>query len=781
MFKVPFRASTPHQFQAFRLARFLVLASGTWAFMFVGAQADEIALQSSIDSVTVFPRGAEVTRKTLMTVPKGNHILVLKDLPASLAANSIRVEGQVKGELVISSVDSRKIFVDPGKEDADTASAREKLEDRLEKLLDERRGLDDRINTAKTQKRFVEGLAGRPPFRPRKSRAIPEPPKNGNAPLRAEELSQIFFLIGTSLEKANETIRTTEIARRELNKEIKKVRNHLAAQPKKQERRTEVKVHVSAAQDVSGVLAVRYQVSNAWWQPFYDARLTTGADGKDAALEMVHRASISQRTGEAWDNVALKLSTTRPGQGTSAPELRPVKVSIKRPPAPRPVAFPRAMKQKTRGRQEPEQSIDQDQAQGQGGMFSGGAVADAIAVATERKATAPTEIARRELNKEIKKVRNHLAAQPKKQERRTEVKVHVSAAQDVSGVLAVRYQVSNAWWQPFYDARLTTGADGKDAALEMVHRASISQRTGEAWDNVALKLSTTRPGQGTSAPELRPVKVSIKRPPAPRPVAFPRAMKQKTRGRQEPEQSIDQDQAQGQGGMFSGGAVADAIAVATERKAELSAKPYQAVFTIVGRASVPQTGDPKKLQISSESVKPELMIRATPKLSATAWLYTKFTPTGAAGLLPGEVVLYRDGTFVGTGRVPLVPAGESLELGFGIDDAVKITRKEIDRSKGETGLITTSKLEERRVKISVTNRHKQAVRITVFDQVPYSEDEIIKVEIANGTTTPTQENYEDKRGILAWELDMKPGETEDITLAYRITWPRDKEITTSRR
>lgn len=600
MFKVPFRASTPHQFQAFRLARFLVLASGTWAFMFVGAQADEIALQSSIDSVTVFPRGAEVTRKTLMTVPKGNHILVLKDLPASLAANSIRVEGQVKGELVISSVDSRKIFVDPGKEDADTASAREKLEDRLEKLLDERRGLDDRINTAKTQKRFVEGLAGRPPFRPRKSRAIPEPPKNGNAPLRAEELSQIFFLIGTSLEKANETIRTTEIARRELNKEIKKVRNHLAAQPKKQERRTEVKVHVSAAQDVSGVLAVRYQVSNAWWQPFYDARLTTGADGKDAALEMVHRASISQRTGEAWDNVALKLSTTRPGQGTSAPELRPVKVSIKRPPAPRPVAFPRAMKQKTRGRQEPEQSIDQDQAQGQGGMFSGGAVADAIAVATERKA-------------------------------------------------------------------------------------------------------------------------------------------------------------------------------------ELSAKPYQAVFTIVGRASVPQTGDPKKLQISSESVKPELMIRATPKLSATAWLYTKFTPTGAAGLLPGEVVLYRDGTFVGTGRVPLVPAGESLELGFGIDDAVKITRKEIDRSKGETGLITTSKLEERRVKISVTNRHKQAVRITVFDQVPYSEDEIIKVEIANGTTTPTQENYEDKRGILAWELDMKPGETEDITLAYRITWPRDKEITTSRR
>ena len=42
-------------------------------------------------------------------------------------------------------------------------------------------------------------------------------------------------------------------------------------------------------------------------------------------------------------------------------------------------------------------------------------------------------------------------------------------------------------------------------------------------------------------------------------------------------------------------------------------------------------------------------------------------------ILPGQVSLFRDGTFVGNGRLPLLSPGEEHELGFGVDDAVRVT------------------------------------------------------------------------------------------------------------
>ena len=59
--------------------------------------------------------------------------------------------------------------------------------------------------------------------------------------------------------------------------------------------------------------------ASASWTPFYDARLATGTKAQPPKLELVRRAAIQQRTGESWDNVALPLSTARPGAGTAAP------------------------------------------------------------------------------------------------------------------------------------------------------------------------------------------------------------------------------------------------------------------------------------------------------------------------------------------------------------------------------------------------------------------------------------------------------------------------------
>ena len=73
--------------------------------------------------------------------------------------------------------------------------------------------------------------------------------------------------------------------------------------------------------------------------PFYDARLATGTKAQAPKLQLVRRASIQQRSGENWDNVALALSTARPGAGTAAPSSPPMTVDYEPdapPPPPRP-------------------------------------------------------------------------------------------------------------------------------------------------------------------------------------------------------------------------------------------------------------------------------------------------------------------------------------------------------------------------------------------------------------------------------------------------------------
>ena len=97
-----------------------------------------------------------------------------------------------------------------------------------------------------------------------------------------------------------------------------------------------------------------------------------------------------------------------------------------------------------------------------------------------------------------------------------------------------------------------------------------------------------------------------------------------------------------------------------------------------------------------------------------------------------------DGVFVGTHRLPKIAEGEDHELGFGADDGIRVVRAEIRRKKGEAGLITSSKTDERNFKITVSNHHDRTLPIEVIDQIPYAEDEKISITTLKATTPPSR-------------------------------------------
>jgi uncharacterized protein (TIGR02231 family) len=391
----------------------------------------------------------------------------------------------------------------------------------------------------------------------------------------------------------------------------------------------------------------------------------------------------------------------------------------------------------------------------------------AFAAVEEEVAAAGTAIRdaermQRNIDREIARLEQDRAAKPPS---KLEVRIDLAAAVATKATLRVTYVVRNARWAPLYDARLDTGAKDRKPALELVRRAEITQATGEDWSNVALAVSTVRTARGGNAPDLKSLVVQY--PAAPRQAAA-------VGGLMDAAQPIARSAAPASESVIAEEAMRKK---ADEQQATADVGGFQVMFTIPGRISLGANQGAKSLRVSTATIVPELAVRSAPVLDPTAFLEASFKQTEDAPLLPGRVAIYRDGAFVGRGKMNAAGKDEMVRLGFGADDKVKIERSVVKRNEGSAGMIvTTSKTDERAFKTSVRNGHDVPIRIAIEDQLPVSENEEIQVEMLPSTTPPTATNLRDKRGVLEWAFEAKPGEARDIAFAWRVRWPKDKGV-----
>jgi uncharacterized protein (TIGR02231 family) len=382
-----------------------------------------------------------------------------------------------------------------------------------------------------------------------------------------------------------------------------------------------------------------------------------------------------------------------------------------------------------------------------------GAVSEEVAAADA--AIREAERKQRDIDREIARLEQDRATKPPS---KLEVRIDLSAASPTRATLKVTYAVRHARWIPLYDARLDTGAKDRKPALELVRRAEITQTTGEDWSNVTLAVSTVRTARGGSAPDLNSLIVQypplMQSPSSAMDTARPRAM------------------------IAPAPAAPEAMAKrAEEQQAAVEVSAFQTAFRIPGRVSVGTNEGAKSLRISTATIAPDLAVRAAPVLDPTAFLEAGFTQSEDAPLLPGRIAIYRDGMFVGTAPMAATAKDETVRLGFGADDKVKIERAVVKRNEGSAGLIvTTAKTDERAFKTTIRNAHDFPIRIAITDQLPVSENEDIQVEMLPQTTPPTATNLRDKRGVLEWVFEAKPGEVRDIAFAWRVRWPKDKTV-----
>lgn len=314
----------------------------------------------------------------------------------------------------------------------------------------------------------------------------------------------------------------------------------------------------------------------------------------------------------------------------------------------------------------------------------------------------------------------------------------ISYAASRAGELHVIYQVTNAGWKPVYRAAL----DSSTSRVDLERQASIMQRTGEDWRGVALRLST---GQPRAAQIVDPSTWQLViRPPVAQ-VMLDRRMDRAERKRLEETPSI---------------------------VAQFETQ-YATEFEVPGQVDLPADGRQVNVSLASQSFPVKQRIRVVPRGDSAAMVTAEAElPDGV--WIPGDAQLYRDGAYIGS-TFWNAQAKEKLVLPFGRDDRIQVTTNRTRNRSGSGGLITQRNERQIADLYTVTSRHKVPVELLVLEASPVPVSDQISVEAAF-EPKPKLTDWEEKRGVVAWQQSLSPGETLKFVADYTIRYPKDTVV-----
>ena len=336
------------------------------------------------------------------------------------------------------------------------------------------------------------------------------------------------------------------------------------------------------------------------------------------------------------------------------------------------------------------------------------------------------------------------------------VSVTINLAAEREAELRLSYQVRGPGWQPTYRATL----DATKSTVLIERQALVAQNSGEDWSNVQLTLSTGQPGRATQGRLPREWTLDVAPPPRPVAAAAPvMAM------------------------------AAAPSPVARSRNAVEEAMPtfdvstldkgFATEFAVPQRITVPSSGQRVTLALGNHTAPATLITRTAPAVEEAAYLVAHMAqppgvwPAGPAGL-------YRDGAFVGNGRIDFstpsagASAG-STSLSFGRDELVTVRAEPVQDLTGSTGFTGSRTERKTRRAYSVENRHKTGITLQVPHAAPVSRNEKIEVE-SRYQPQPTDTAWNRTPGTVAWQQPLAAGATAQFSAEHTIRYPKDVEL-----
>jgi uncharacterized protein (TIGR02231 family) len=360
------------------------------------------------------------------------------------------------------------------------------------------------------------------------------------------------------------------------------------------------------------------------------------------------------------------------------------------------------------------------------------------------------DVRKRALTKQLDAAKRDLAmARAGARDSRT-ITVQVAARQ--GGKLVLAYQVDRAGWKATYRAALDSNA----STVDLERMATISQKTGEDWSNVRLRLSTGQPNLVVAAPDPTPWLLNYEPPvdaamframpaPPPPPAPYARTIR--------PAEAVAQD---------------DYIAPVLETQGTFATE-----FEVPARVTLAADGREIAVGLSRQTLKAEQRVLIAPRGGNDAAVVTARATRPDGVWLPGQVQLQRDGAYVGAQHWdPQAAADGRFLFAFGRDPLVRVTVEDRDRKSGQTGFFNGANQRRIAQTYVVTSTHRQPVDVLVLEPTPVSESEKVTVKTAL-RPEPDVRDWEHRRGLVGWTRTLKPNDTARFDVDYVIDYPKE--------
>lgn len=376
----------------------------------------------------------------------------------------------------------------------------------------------------------------------------------------------------------------------------------------------------------------------------------------------------------------------------------------------------------------------------------------------QRALESQARLLRRKLDKLQKDLSELHSAQP-----RSRYQVRISVAVEGKGQFSPEliYVVRNAQWQPLYDLHFVDNGY-QDKELQISTHAQVSQRTGQDWDNVQLKVSTARPALNQRVPELKPWFIDSYEPPVPRPL-------QRTKALGGARQTVLADAA------FT---VEDALVENEEiipaQMADASFQGENAIVTykIAGSCNVKSDGAPHKFFLGEFTPQITLTYLSIPKHTDVVFRVLKAVNFAGAPLLAGQANLFFNDEFIGKTRIQYTPAEGELELLLGVEERIEVKR-ELTRRSVDKKLLKDHRVIYFAYEIKLENLLDEVAELELRDQLPVSRHEEIQVKLDEAKPYPTVTT---EMNILEWKLKLEPQAETKVWYGYTVQNPRSMRV-----
>ena len=356
----------------------------------------------------------------------------------------------------------------------------------------------------------------------------------------------------------------------------------------------------------------------------------------------------------------------------------------------------------------------------------------------------------KKIQKEIDRINKQLVELNSKfNQPQNEVVVTVSAKSNVNAEFTLSYLIYDAGWQPLYDVRVN---DLKNPAA-LSYKANVNQNSGLDWNDVNIVLSTRNPVQNNNKPELYPWLIDFIRP-----VLYKgkgELLRNVAAAPVVMESVVVQD--------VSAGVMADYMDV---NETQLSIEFVPSI-----KYSIPSDNKPHSVALQDYTIPAKYEYYAAPKLDNNAFLVAYLTSWNDYNLMPGQVNIYFEGSYVGKSFLNPQISKDTLAISLGRDQGIVIDKKQL-KDFTEDKFLSSDIERTFAFDIVVKNNKNIPVKLLMEDQLPIPQNEDIEVKLIDVSGGI----YSKDDGKVKWNIDLDASKSITKKFVYSVRYPKDKII-----